>query len=122
MKCLANDSDQIVIIPYNVLGLIKDIEIDTNDVIPLDISFAVLSLVAGYCDDPHTMINPELPRETIFQLINAANYLDIPDLLQLMCKKLANSLPNVLWDLISRFPDEPWNWNAVSRNPTITME
>jgi hypothetical protein len=27
-----------------------------------------------------------------------------------------------LIDLINMFPDKPWNWKSLSRNPNITMK
>jgi len=29
---------------------------------------------------------------------------------------------NQLWTLITRYPEKPWHWNNISRNPSITME
>jgi hypothetical protein len=30
--------------------------------------------------------------------------------------------PNITWEIISANPDKPWNWNEVSRNPNITCD
>ena len=29
---------------------------------------------------------------------------------------------NMLWYLIEKYPEKPWNWDGISRNPNITME
>ena len=28
----------------------------------------------------------------------------------------------ILEELLLKYPDKPWNWNSISRNPNITME
>ena len=29
---------------------------------------------------------------------------------------------NTLEQLLNRFPDKPWNWKGISRNPNVTMD
>ena len=30
--------------------------------------------------------------------------------------------PNITMEIIEKYPDKPWNWRVISKHPNITME
>lgn len=78
-------------------GVIDDIHDDSKS-IPLDISSVLLTIIVDFCKRHSSMTEDEcfaafIPSDqsTLLELIVAANYLNMPSLINLTCKAVANS-------------------------------
>ena len=73
------------------------------------------------------IMNQDIIGDDIYEITELANYVSNTELLNKLCIEIKNKTLQYecgqqLMDFIEKYPDIPWDWEAISDNPNITMD